>query len=80
MRSSFAALWIRSLTKPEIHSLIDDVKHGDPDATSRASVFVASESFAMWHNRGRAKLCRYLETIHHLTTNASEWSMPLLTV
>jgi len=61
MRSSFAALWIRSLTKPELHSLIDDVKHGDPDATSRATVFVASESFGMWHNRARAKLCRYFK-------------------
>ena len=61
MRSSFAELWIRTLTKSELHTLIDDVKRGDPDATSRATIFVASESFGMWHNRARAKLCRYFK-------------------
>ena len=61
IRSSFAALWIRSLTKSELHSLIDDVKSGDSDATTRATVFVATESFGMWHNRARAKLCRYFK-------------------
>jgi hypothetical protein len=63
MRPSFAALWIRSLTKAELHSLIDDVKRGDADAISRAVAFVAAESFGMWHNRARAKLCRHLK--HH---------------
>lgn len=58
MRPTFAELWIRSLTKPDLHSLIDDVKRGDADATSRAIAFVAAESFGMWHNRARAKLCR----------------------
>ena len=61
MRPSFAALWIRTLTKSDLHSLIDDVKRGDPDATSRATVFVAAESFGMWHNRARANLCRYFK-------------------
>lgn len=61
MRASFAALWIRSLTKPELHSLIDDVQLGDTDVTSRAVAFVIAESFGMWHNRARAKLCRYFK-------------------
>lgn len=61
MRSSFAELWIRVLTKSELHTLIEDVKRGDPDATNRATIFVASESFGMWHNRARAKLCRYFK-------------------
>lgn len=61
MRPSFAALWIRSLTKADLHSLIDDVKRGDADATSRAVAFVAAESFGLWHNRARAKLCRHFK-------------------
>ena len=61
MRPSFAALWIRSLTKSELHTLIDDVKAGDHDATARATAFVSAESFGMWHNRARAKLCRYFK-------------------
>lgn len=28
---------------------------------SRAIEFVAAESFGMWHNRARAKLCRYFK-------------------
>ena len=61
MRPSFAALWIRSLTKPELHELIEDVKRGDADAMDRAVVFVTAESFGIWHNRARAKLCRYFK-------------------
>ncbi|WP_430453833.1 hypothetical protein [Rhodopirellula europaea] len=61
MRPSFAALWIRSLTKSELHTLIDDVKAGDQDAIARATAFVSAESFGMWHNRARAKLCRYFK-------------------
>lgn len=61
MRPSFASLWIRSLTTPELHALIDDVKRGDAEAASRAVVFVTAESFGMWHNRARAKLCRYFK-------------------
>ena len=61
MRASFAALWIRSLTKPDLHSLIDDVKRGDTDAATRAVAFVIAESFGMWHNRARAKLCRHFK-------------------
>ncbi|WP_201766195.1 hypothetical protein [Rhodopirellula baltica] len=45
----------------ELHSLIDDVKRGDIDATSRAVEFVSAESFGMWHNRARAKLCRHFK-------------------
>lgn len=61
MRPSFAAIWIRSLTKSELHKLIDDVKAGDHEATARATAFVSAESFGMWHNRARAKLCRYFK-------------------
>ena len=61
MQPSFAALWIRSLTKPELHLLIDEVKCGDADAVARAVEFVTAESFGMWHNRARAKLCRYFK-------------------
>ncbi len=61
MRPSYAAIWIRSQTKPELHSLIEDVKRGDPDAATRAVAFVTAESFGMWHNRARAKLCRYFK-------------------
>ncbi|TWU43636.1 hypothetical protein Poly51_62910 [Rubripirellula tenax] len=41
--------------------LIDDVKRGDTDAATRAVAFVAAESFGIWHNRARAKLCRYFK-------------------
>ena len=61
MRSSFAAIWIRSLTKPELHSLINDVKRGDADARDRAVEFVVAESYGIGHNRARAKLCRYFK-------------------
>ena len=61
MRPSFAALWIRTLKKPELHLLIDDVKRGDKEAASRAVAFVVAESFGIWHNRARAKLCRYFK-------------------
>lgn len=61
MRLAFAAMWIRSLTKTELRSLVDDAKRGDADAATRAVVFVTAESFGMWHNRARAKLCRYFK-------------------
>lgn len=61
MRDSFVALWIRSVGKSDLHSLIADVKRGDSDATDRAVAFVTAESFGMWHNRARAKLCRYFK-------------------
>ena len=61
MRPSFAALWIRTLTKSELHLLVRNVKSGDSDAISRAVIFVSSESFGMWHNRARAKLCRHFK-------------------
>lgn len=60
-QSSFAALWIRSLTKQELHSLVDEVQRGENDSISRAVTFVISESFGVWHNRARAKLCRYFK-------------------
>jgi hypothetical protein len=61
IRSPFGAVWIDTLTKSDLHTLIDDVKIGVPEATSRATMFVACESFGIWHNRARAKLCRYFK-------------------
>ncbi len=61
MRTSYDALWIRTLTKSELHFLIADVRAGDEDATTRAVAFMCAESFGIWHNRARAKLCRYFK-------------------
>lgn len=61
MRSLFAVLWIRSLTKPDLDALICDVKRGNADARRRAVDFVTAESFGLWHNRARAKLCRHFK-------------------
>lgn len=61
MPSSFAAIWIRTLTPSDLESLIEEVKNGAPHATERATAFVVSESFGIWHNRARAKLCRYFK-------------------
>jgi len=56
-----ASSWIHALTKSDLHRLIDAVKSGDAAATARAAEFVAAESLGMWHNRARAKLCRYFK-------------------
>jgi hypothetical protein len=61
MQPSFAELWIRTLTKADLRSLIEAVKCGDQESVSNAVVFVASESFGMWHNRARASLCRHFK-------------------
>ena len=60
-RDSFAPLWIRTLTKSDLHSLIADAKAGASNAISRAVSFVAAESYGLWHNRARAKLCRHFK-------------------
>ncbi|MFK7738246.1 MAG: hypothetical protein AB8B50_19640 [Pirellulaceae bacterium] len=67
MQSSLSVLWIRSLTKGDLHLLIADVKRGDRDAIERAVEFVCAESFGIWHNRARAKLCRHFK--NHPTTD-----------
>lgn len=41
--------------------MIADVKRGDADAIARAVAFVEAESFGLWHNRARAKLCRHFK-------------------
>lgn len=41
--------------------MIEEVKRSDVDAISRATIFVASESFGIWHNRARANLCRFFK-------------------
>ena len=61
MQPSHAAIWIRSLSKSDLHKLIAAVKRDDPDAVSRAVTFVVAESFGIWHNRARAKLCRHFK-------------------
>ena len=61
MRPSFVAIWIRSLTKAKLNELISEVKCNDPDATLKAVAFVNAESFGIWHNRARAKLCRHFK-------------------
>ncbi len=58
MRVTFDATSIESLTKAELQTLIGGVKRRFSDAISQATIFMASESFGLWHNRARAKLCR----------------------
>ncbi|WP_238154170.1 hypothetical protein [Synechococcus elongatus] len=53
--------WISKLTKNDLHQLIEEVKTGNRDAVSKAALFVAHESFGLWHNRARAKLCRHFK-------------------
>lgn len=52
---------IPSILKQDLHGLIDDVHAGDPAAISRAVDFTVAESFGYWHNRARAKLCRWFK-------------------
>lgn len=59
--TSYAPIWIRSILKQDLHGLIDDVHAGDQAAVSRAVDFVVAESFGLWHNRARAKLCRWFK-------------------
>lgn len=54
-------LWISQLTKVDLYQLIEAVKAGDRDSISKATLFVAHESFGLWHNRARAKLCRHFK-------------------
>lgn len=61
MRTSYAASWIRSLTKMELHQLVNEVHQQNRDAISRAVEFVCAESLGLWHNRARAKLCRHFK-------------------
>ena len=62
MSNEFDRLWIRSLSKEDLHSLIAQVKAGDHEAIPQAVKFVCAESFGIWHNRARAKLCRHFKT------------------
>ena len=61
MRSEFAALWIRALSKTDLETMIAGVKRVDEDEIARAIVFFRAESFGYWHNRARAKLCRHFK-------------------
>ena len=61
MQPSHAPIWIRSLSKHDLADLIANVKRGDESATSQAVTFVTAESFGLWHNRARAKLCRFFK-------------------
>ena len=53
-----APKWIQDLTKGDLHSLISDTTGGDEAAVSRSVEFFIHESFGLWHNRARSKLCR----------------------
>ena len=61
MRRTSDVPWMRTATKSDLHTLIDDVKRGDAQTVSKATSFVAAETFGMWHNRARAKLCRHFK-------------------
>ena len=52
---------IHLFSKQDLQLLIEGVKRGDREATSRAIDFLTVESFGLWHNRARAKLCRYFK-------------------
>ena len=52
---------VRELTKGDLHDLIDATKSGCSDAIKTSVAFVTTESFGYWHNRARAKLCRYFK-------------------
>lgn len=64
--------WVSSLTKCDLHQLIENVQSGSCDATSRAVLFVTCESFGLWHNRARAKLCRYFKNNPPSVTECSQ--------
>ena len=60
--ASYTPRAIRDLTAGQLHDLIDDTKAGDSDAIRHAIEFILVESFGYWHNRARAKLCRYFKS------------------
>ena len=51
--------------KLDLDELIKRLKDDDPDAVYECVVFTLAESFGIWHNRARAKICRNLK--HRLT-------------
>ncbi|WP_338440821.1 hypothetical protein VZG28_07155 [Synechococcus elongatus IITB4] len=61
MQASRNNLWLSKLTKIDLYQLIEEVKAGNSDAIVKATLFVAHESFGLWHNRARAKLCRHFK-------------------
>ncbi|AZB72249.1 hypothetical protein [Synechococcus elongatus] len=61
MQASRNNLWLSKLTKIDLYQLIEEVKAGNSDAIAKATLFVAHESFGLWHNRARAKLCRHFK-------------------
>lgn len=61
MQSEHNALWLRVMTKSELHDLIRHVQARGEEAVASAVDFFCAESFGMWHNRARAKLCRHFK-------------------
>ena len=59
--ATHAPIWIRELSKGDLRSLVADTKTGDMSAVGRSVEFVIHESFGNWHNRARAKLCRFFK-------------------
>ena len=48
--------------KFDLDELIARLKAGDPDAIYECVAFTLAESFGIWHNRARAKMCRNLKS------------------
>ena len=61
MQPSFAALWIRSLAKADLHLLIDDVKRGDAGAISRTLPLSPLKASVFGTIALCAKLCRHFK-------------------
>ena len=49
------------LSKGDLRDLIACVKNGDQSAIDKSIDFIVADSLGMWHNRARAKLCRYFK-------------------
>ena len=60
-KTNSSPIWIRRLSKGDLHDLIAKVKSRDLPSIARAIDFVTADSLGMWHNRARAKLCRYFK-------------------
>lgn len=53
-----------SLSKHELHALIDALPAGDPRTLAQCIDFVTAETLGFWHGRARAKMCRRLKHVH----------------
>jgi hypothetical protein len=51
----------KSLTKPQLHALADELLAQDPATIDYCVKFVLAETKGLWHGRGRAMLSRRLK-------------------